>query len=245
MGGWPMYNNPFDAMMPTAIELNGLHGIGSKLKKIRKKIHTKVAKVVNKIHDAHDKLPGGKITGKLRDKIKGSKAGQAVISGVAGYFGGPLAAEGVKNVLQASLALKEQERVKIEDRKFLESPEGKEFTANQQKFAALIADMKSTPEYLEIYNKMKADGYSDQQIAMAWEQSKPVKEVAKLAVADTVQPMIYRQALSQNLPPEAARAFANEAALQIGNEAIEKKKAENAGIGPIAIGLLSLLLLGA
>lgn len=239
--------NPFDEL--SAVQLGGLggvDGIGSRLKKSLQRATKKLVKVKDKIDAIHDSAPIiGKFVGKLRTKIEDSPAGRKVLGAVAGYFGGPVAAMGAEMVLTEQSKQRAEAKAiqdaQAADAAFLESEEGKLFQENQRKFDAAIAEMKSSPDYKSVYDKMKADGYTDVQIAQAWLTSKPVKEVATAATADTIYPIAYRQAVSAGIPePQLVAAGAS---LQAAENAVNQQKGSS-NVWPLVLTGISLLAFG-
>lgn len=181
--------NPFNQLADPQ-----LSGIGSKLKKSIKKISGKIAASIVRVDDKIAKLPGGKALIKFKRKVVSSKVGQALIPAVAGFFGGAAAAMGASIIVGAEKATLDKRKAVLADKKFLASPEGQEFTQTKANLANALRDMQSTAEWRAIYDDLKSKGYSDDEIAAFWLQSKPAIALKQAAIAESVFPMVQQQA---------------------------------------------------
>lgn len=93
----------------------------------------------------------------------------------------------------------------------------------------------ASPEFAQALHRLRAEGYSDEQILQHWKESKSYYLAAVTQTADVVRPQIFSQAVSAGMPINYATQFADEEALNIAKT--EVSKVQSAANLPLMVGL--------
>ena len=75
-------------------------------------------------------------------------------------------------------------------------------------YAAELAQMANDPRYASVLNQMRADGYTDAQIAEAWIKSKTAGELVAPKVAQAIYPKVYSAVSQAGATPQEAQEYA-------------------------------------
>lgn len=240
---------------------NNLGGIGSSLKKALKKAGKAVKSGVSNINRTRLKIDDKlkpvmtKITPKpirgVNEKIRklGREADKKGITKIAAaaaisFFnpvvGGKLASLAVSAAKAAAVKSLQNEAVKdygeYQTTKLIDS-------INTDTARVLRDAVMSVPEFQQVWDALRQEGYSDADIAQHWVESRAYYEGSTQAVADTIYPAVLQQTQQMGVPQEWQQPIAEQVALNIGAEQTEKVQAEVTGKSNIPLLILGAALL--
>jgi hypothetical protein len=224
--------NPFDQLAG-----NNLDGLGSKLKKIGKK----VSKTVKK---ASTQVLGKKVT-KALSKVVQNPIVKTVAIGLATAGAASVLAKGAQaakvgkvagGINKLSKAAKTVKAVKTV----------KAIKNAVKKGGTVVAQVAKDPEIQQAAEKLQEAGATQAQIETAWVNSQAYQGAVASSVNQAVRPAIIQQLQSQGVPPAQINQAADYAIDQIAANAVETQK-DSMGIGKLAlIGIpIALALMGA
>lgn len=246
-------SNPFDTLGMYDGELSGVF---SKLKKGLKKIektHKKMRKKVlpKKVVKATDKIRKNKyvrgaalavatvfaapVVGAALGIGAGAGAGAITAKGIATTVGKSLIKTKLQSAVKKKLTKKQQRALK-------KHAEKTALTSNPEAVATIANAVASSPEVAEVIANMRAQGFSDVQIADAWKNSDAYKTAATSAVSQAVYPSVKSEYIAQGVPEMQAREMAEATTAEIAEDAVNTGGKTGVGAA-LAVGLPLLMFL--
>lgn len=234
-------------------------GMGGFLSKIGKKLEKAVKKVNNKVKDvirrpiAKATVPssvrklGRKMDEKGINKVIGAVALSvfapgigAAVAGSMGAAGGALAAGAVKGAVGMAIGKAATATAKSGMTDYSTVKATEQAMRDEAKVAEEIAAaIRTLPEFQGVVDGLRAEGYTDAEIAAHWAESSTYYTSAVAAAANTVYPAVLQEAQSEGIPnaPEVAA----QTSVMMAEQGV--KQVQNQVTGKSA--LLPLLAIGA
>lgn len=212
--------NPFDQLAG-----NNLDGLGSKLKKVGKK----VSKTVKK---ASTKVLGKKVTNTL-SKVVQNPVFKTVAIGLATAGAASVLAKGVQaakaakvagGINKISKAAKTVKAVKT----------AKAIKDSVKKGGKVIRQVAADPEIQQVAERLQESGASQAAIENAWVNSSAYQGAVATSVNSAIRPQVEATLQSQGVPPQQIPQMADMAVEQIAANAAEQQKS-NTDLGKVAL----------
>lgn len=100
-----------------------------------------------------------------------------------------------------------------------------------------INDIANDPRYAALVAQMRAQGYSDEQIAQYWATSEAYRQAAVPAIAQTVYPQAYAAYQQQGYSPAMAQDMAYKTSDMVAEDTVTKIQDKMSGMDWLKIGL--------
>lgn len=247
--------NKFDAGLGY---YDGMGGIGSSLKKALKKVGKGIKTGLSSINEK--RLDVRHAAKKITDKIKpdalkkienkvrevGREADRKGITKLAAAaalsvvsMGGATPALAAAMAAAKGYAVKKLGESGAKDYATVKATEQQ--LRNEAQAAATLGEaVRSLPEFQSIIDGLRAEGYSDADIAAHWVESRAYYETALVAATDAVYPAVLQETVDAGVPAQWQQPIAEQASLDIANNAVKQVQSETTGKS-----LLPLLAIGA
>lgn len=223
---------------------NGMGGIGSSIKKALKKvgkgIKTGLSSINEKRLDIRHKSK--EITAKVKpsflkdaeNKVReiGRDADRKGITKIAAAavlsvvsFGAASPAVAAAIMAAKAYAVKKLGESGARDYQKVKTAEAQmEYEAEAA--ATLAQAVRDLPEFQLVLDELRAEGYTDAEIAAHWVESRAYYESALTAAADAVYPATLLETQQMGVPVEWQQPIAEQAALEIADTAVKQVKSE-------------------
>jgi hypothetical protein len=212
--------NPFDQLAG-----GGLEGLGSKLKKVGKK----VSKTVKK---GSTKVLGKKVTGAL-SKVVQNPVFKTVAIGLATAGAASVLAKGAQaaKVAKVTGGINKMSKV-AKGVKAVKT--AKAIKDSVKKGGKVIQQVVADPEIQQVANRLQESGASQAAIENAWVNSSAYQGAVATSVNSAIRPQVEQALQSQGVPPQQIPQMAEMAVEQIAVNAAEEQKS-NTSLGKVAL----------
>lgn len=129
--------------------------------------------------------------------------------------------------------------------KVIEAQLAAETEAEAQATGQIAQVIGSNPQFKEVVDRLRAEGYSEQAILQHWVESKNYYQAATTQMMQATYPQLYTYATNQGLPPEYAEDYALMESSAIADQAVQQIRSEFAAgdLVKLALPLAALFLM--
>lgn len=219
-------------------QLNGfLSKIGRSIEKavkkvnntVKEKIRTPIAKAivpssVRELGRKMDEKGVNKVIGAVAASIFAPYAAGALV-GASGAAAGSLAAKAITTGVSLAASQVSTAALKSGMQDYATVKATEQAMREESKVAAELAEaVAAVPEFQRVIEGLRAEGYTDAEIAAHWAESRTYYETATMAAANTVYPAVLQEAQTLGIPN--APDVAAQTAVYMAEQGVQQVQAE-------------------